>query len=504
VFPTLLSSCHFTSLSLSNTTAPKAEFRRKHSEDTLGTNDDDDDEHSLVGAEMVLDISEPGDGRNSLPAMRASAEFANLHDLGADEPADTAECGGRARRRVSRRQPPSDEACSNKEQERKWWWQKPSAEEVDESARATVLHDDSDNCAGARHGEDGEETTRDAEVIHRRKSLDQQSMEQQPGMRRASIVGMFGGGWMQQQSQQQEEEPQVDAEEAWANTSWANTSWGNGSIRRRSADDAMVKVVSEQLDQQSQQPSKPEPSNPMAKRPSLTFGIVGTTEVATQHDNSQETQAHAQNHRRASIGPASLFRGIGGATAPKSTEPTAEQLKQERLAKALQDQNLSDMLAMLKAQRNSGRAGPANKTCTNVANAIIVKEYMEVQRRASMSFTNAGNSATTGANSSGANIGGSGNDRKQPMPKRASIVGGLLGGLGLNNQRQNEEKAQQSRSYFEDSISNMTELKPFHSPARSRARSSSLSLGDDDNPDSSAHDVNPSRPPRATRRSSMF
>jgi len=474
--------------------APKAEFRKKHSGDTLGTNDDDDDEHSLVGAEMVLDVRNGGDGRNSLPAMRASVEFANLHDLGAGDPADAAGCGGRGERRVSRRQPPSDEACSSKDQERKWWWQKPSAEEVDESTRATVLHDDSENCAGARHGEDGEETTRDAEVIHRRKSLDQQSMEQQPGMRRASIVGMFGGGWMQQQSQQEEEEPQVDAEQAWANASWANTSWGNGSIRRRSADDLLITAAAEQLDRQSQQPFKPEPSNPRARRPSMSFGIVSTTEVATQHNNLQETQAHAQTKRRASIGPASLFRGIGGAT-----EPTAGQLEQERLAKELQDQNLSDMLAMLKAQRNSGRAGPANKTCTNVANAVIVKEYMEVQRRASMSFANAGSSATTGANSSGANIGGSGSDRKQPMPKRASIVG-ILGGFGRTNQSQSEEKAQQSRSDFENSISNMRELKPFH-PA---ARSSSLPGGDDDHPNSSTHDVNPSRTPRASRRSSMF
>ena len=467
--------------------APKAEFRKNHSGDTLGTNDDDDDEHSLVGAEMVLDVRNGGDGRNSLPAMRASVEFANLHDLGAGDPADAAGCGGRGERRVSRRQPPSDETCSSKDQERKWWWQKPSAGEVDESARATVLHDDSDNCAGDRHGEDGEETTHDAEVIQRQKSLDQQSMEQQPGMRRASIVGMFGGGWMQQQSQQEEEEPQVDAEQAWANASWANTSWGNGSIRRRSADDLLIKAAAEQLDQQS-------PSNPRTRRPSMSFGIVSTTEVATHHNNLQETQAHAQTKRRASIGPASLFRGIGGAT-----EPTAGQLEQERLAKELQDQNLSDMLAMLKAHRNSGRGGPANKTCTNVANAVIVKEYMEVQRRASMSFANAGSSATTGANSSGANIGGSGSDRKQPMPKRASIVG-ILGGFGRNNQSQSEEKAQQSRSDFENSISNMRELKSFH-PA---ARSSSLPGGDDDHPNSSTHDVNPSRTPRASRRSSMF
>jgi hypothetical protein len=157
------------------------------------------------------------------------------------------------------------------------------------------------------------------------------------------------------------------------------------------------------------------------------------------------------------------------------------------------------MLAMLKAQRNSGRAGPANKTCTNVANAVLIKEYMEVQRRASMSFTNAGNSATTGVNSSGANMSGSGSDRKQPMPKRASIVGGLLGGLGRNIQSLSEEKVQQSRSYGEDSLSNMTELRPFHP-----GKSSSLPGDDDDNPNRSAHDVNPSRPPRASRRSSMF
>mmetsp|Transcript_17330 Transcript_17330/g.49630 ORF Transcript_17330/g.49630 Transcript_17330/m.49630 type:complete len:500 (+) Transcript_17330:186-1685(+) len=473
--------------------APKAEFRRNTSGDTFDTNDDDDDESSLVGTEMLLDVSEQ-DGyrsrRNSLPAMRASAEFANLHDFSISEPAGTA--GDDTANNNS--------ACSDKEQERKWWWQKPSAVEVDETARATVLHDDSDNCAGARHGEDGEETTRDAEVISRRLSLDHQ-----PIARRASIGGMFGGGWMQQQSQQshQEEEPQVDAEQAWA-----NATWDNGSKRRQSADDVLDKAA-EQLDQQPQQQQQ---SKPRARRATMSFGIMNTTETLTQQDSFHESQAHAQTNRRPSLGfgPTGLFRGISGAMAPESTAPTAEQLEQERLAKELQDRNLSDMLAMLKAQRNSGRTGPANKTCTNVANAIIVKEYMEIQRRASVSFTDADNSSSVktgnGVNSSDANT-GIGDDRKQPTPKRGSMGFTFLGGFGRNNQDLNEEKAQQSMSSYEDSFSNMTELKPVRQAPLMRASSlrqvtarSSLLPGNEDG----ASAVIPIRPPIAARRSSIF
>lgn len=71
------------------TAAPKAEFRRGNSNDTFTTSGDGDDDCSLVGADMSLDVQDhDGDGlqsrrNSSLPAMRASAEFANLHDLAA-------------------------------------------------------------------------------------------------------------------------------------------------------------------------------------------------------------------------------------------------------------------------------------------------------------------------------------------------------------------------------------------------------------------------------------
>ena len=449
---------------------------------------------------MSLDVLEhDGDGqqsrRNSLPAMRASAEIANLHDLtstGGNDSDDNAGGGDADKSKVA-----------SKEQERKWWWQKPSAEEVDEQAHATVHQDDSDNCAGARHGEDGEEMTRDEEVVSRRRSMDHH-----PIMRRASIGGMFGGGWMMQ-PQQKEEEPEVDAEQAWA-----NATWGGGSTRQASADSAMDKAT-ERLSQQQQQqlPQQPVPK-PRARRATMSFGIMG--ELPSQQDiyDTQQTHPQPQNNRRSSLGfgPTNLLRGISGVGASESNEPSSEELEQKRRTKELEDQSLSDMLAMLKAQRNSGRAGYANKTCTNVANAVIVKEYMEVQRRASISFTDAANSssATSGTVAAGsdANLGGNDSRNLQATPKRPSMGFSILGGFGRNNQEQNEEK---EHSRYEDSYSNMTELKPVRPvPARSSslrqvtARSSSLT-GDGgcrDN-EAEAFSTSSSRPPRTARRSSM-
>ena len=442
---------------------------------------------------MTLDVLDhDGDGqqsrRNSLPAMRASAEFANLHDLGGSNDSDDDADGGDAVKAK----------VASKEQERKWWWQKPSAEEADEQARATVHHDDSDNCAGARHGEDGEETTRDEEVVSRRRSMDHQSI-----MRRASIGGMFSGGWMQTQQAQKEEEPEVDAEQAWA-----NATWGDDSTRRAPAANTMDKGA-EQLNQQSQQkqpPQQPVPK-PRARRATMSFGIMG--ELPSQHD-TQQTPKQPQTNRRPSLGfgPANLLRGLGGAGASESNEISSEELEQKRRAAELKDQNLSDMLAMLKAQRNSGRAGHANKTCTNVANAVIVKEYMEVQRRASMSFTNAANAAhsssstgrsisssASGAAGSDANLGGNDN-RRQAMPRRASMGLNILGGFGRNNQEQKEQsRYEDSYSSNRDSYSNMTELEPVRPvPARSSslrlvtARSSSLN-GDGGFPDNGAEAI---------------
>ena len=447
---------------------------------------------------MSLDVLDhDGDGqqsrRNSLPAMRASAEFANLHDLGGSNDSDDDADGGDAVKAK----------VASKEQERKWWWQKPSAEEADEQARATVHHDDSDNCAGARHGEDGEETTRDEEVVSRRRSMDHQSI-----MRRASIGGMFSGGWMQTQQAQKEEEPEVDAEQAWA-----NATWGDDSTRRAPAANTMDKGA-EQLNQQSQQkqpPQQPVPK-PRARRATMSFGIMG--ELPRQHDiyNTQQTPPQPQNNRRSSLGfgPTNLLRGISGAGASESNEPTSEELEHQRRAKELEDQSLSDMLAMLKAQHKAGRAGPANKTCTNVANAVIVKEYMEVQRRASMSFTDAANSSSatsgTGAAGSDANLGGN-DSKRQALPKRASVGFNFLSGFGRNNQEQKEEEQDQSR--YEESYSNMTELKPVRPvPARSSslrevtARSSSLT-GDSGVRDNGAETISGIRPPRTARRSSM-
>lgn len=439
-------------------------------------------------------LDHDGDGqqsrRNSLPAMRASAEFANLHDLAAgSNDSDDGTDGGDA-----------DKAkAASREQERKWWWQKPSAEEADEQARATVHHDDSDNCAGARHGEDGDE-----EVVSRRRSMDHQ-----PIMRKASIGGMFGGGWMQTQQKQKEEEPEVDAEQAWA-----NATWGDGSTRRASADNTMDKAAEQLNYQQQQSPQQPVPK-PRARRATMSFGIVG--ELPSQHDicDTQQAPPQPQNNRRSSLGfgPTNLLRGISGVGASESNEPSSEELEQKQRAKELEDQSLSDMLAMLKAQRNSGRTGHANKTCTNVANAVIVKEYMEVQRRASMSFTDAANSSSatsgTGAAGSDANLGGN-DSRRQAMPKRASMGFNILGGFGRNNQEQQQEEKEQSR--YEDSYSNMTELKPVRPvPARSSslrqvtARSSSLT-GDGGFRDNGAETFftgSSIRPPRSARRSSM-
>ena len=156
----------------------------------------------------------------------------------------------------------------------------------------------------------------------------------------------------------------------------------------------------------------------------MSFGIMG--ELPSQHDiyNTQQTPPQPPNNRRSSLGfgPTNLLRGISGVGASESNEPTSEELEHQRRAKELEDQSLSDMLAMLKAQHKAGRAGPANKTCTNVANAVIVKEYMEVQRRASMSFTDAANSssATSGTGAAGSDAYLGGNDsRRQAMPKRA-------------------------------------------------------------------------------------
>ena len=476
--------------------APKAEFRRGKSDDTFNTNDDDGDDCSLVGAEMNLDVVDhDGDGnqsrRNSLPAMRASAEFANLHDLTtrSGEP-DENEGGGDA----------ENAKATSKEHERKWWWQKPSAEEAEEQARATVHNDDSDNCAGARHGEDGEETTRDAEVVSRRRSLDHQ-----PIMRRASIGGMFGLGLgLGPQQAHKEEEPEVDAEQAWA-----NATWGDDSTRRASADNAMDKAA-ERLDQH-QPPQQPAPE-PRARRATMSFGIMGELPSQRGTYDTNPTQSQPQNNRRSSLGfgPTSLLRGISGAGSSEPNEPSSEELEQKRRAMELEDQSLSDMLAMLKAQHNSGRAGTANKTCTNVANAVIVKEYMEVQRRASMSFTDAANSSSatsgTGAAGSDANLGGN-DSRRQAMPKRTSMGFNILGGFGRNNQEQNEEEKEQS--HYEDSYSTMTELKPVRPvPARSNslrqmtARSSSLT-GDGGFQGNTAEGIPSSRPPRTARRSSM-
>ena len=482
------------------TAAPKAEFRRGNSNDTFTTSGDGDDDCSLVGADMSLDVQDhDGDGQqsrrnSSLPAMRASAEFANLHDLaaGGNDSDDDADGGD------------ADKAkAASKEQERKWWWQKPSAEEADEQARATVHHDDSDNCAGARHGEDGEETTRDEGVISRRRSMDHQ-----PIMRRASFGGMFGGGWMQTQPKQKEEEPEVDAEQAWA-----NATWGGDSTRRASADDTMDKAM-ERLDREQRPPQQQPVPKPRARRATMSFGIMG--ELPRQHDiyDTQKAPPQPQSNKRSSLGfgPTNLLRGISGAGASGSNEPSSEELEQKQRAKELEDQSLSDMLAMLKAQRNSGRAGHANKTCTNVANAVIVKEYMEVQRRASMSFTDVANSSSatsgTGAAGSDANLGGN-DSRRQAMPKRASIGFNILGGFGRNNQEQREDQKEQSQ--YQDSYSNMTELKPVRPvPARSSslrqvtAKSSSLT-GDGGYLDNGAEVIstNSSRPPRTARRSSM-
>lgn len=451
---------------------------------------------------MSLDVldhdgDEQQSRRNSLPAMRASAEFANLHDLGgSNDSGDDADGGDADKAKVA-----------TKEQERKWWWQKPSADEANEQARATVHHDDSDNCAGARHGEDGEETTRDEEVVSRRRSMDHQ-----PIMRRASIGGMFGGGWMQSQQAQKKEEPEVDAEQAWA-----NATWGDGRTRRAPADNTMDKAA-EQLNQQSQQqqpPQQPVPK-PRARRATMSFGIMG--ELPSQHDiyNTQQTPSQPQNNRRSSIGfgPTNLLRGISGAGTSESNEPTSEELEHQRRAKELEDQSLSDMLAMLKAQHKAGRAGAANKTCTNVANAVIVKEYMEVQRRASITFTDAANSSSattsgTGAAGSDANLGGN-DSRRQAMPKRASMGFNFLSGFGRNNQEQKEEEQDQSR--YKESYSNMTELKPVRPvPARSSslrevtARSSSLTEGSGfrDNGTDAVSTGSSSRLPRTARRSSM-
>ena len=254
--------------------------------------------------------------------------------------------------------------------------------------------------------------------------------------------------------------------------------------------------AAERLDRQPQ----PEPK-PRARRATMSFGIMG--ELPSQHD-TQQTPKQPQTNRRPSLGfgPANLLRGLGGAGASESNEISSEELEQKRWAAELKDQNLSDMLAMLKAQRNSGRAGHANKTCTNVANAVIVKEYMEVQRRASMSFTNAANAAhsssstgRTGAAGSDTNLDGNDN-RRQAMPRRASMGLNILGGFGRNNQEQKEQsRYEDSYSSNRDSYSNMTELEPVRPvPARSSslrlvtARSSSLN-GDGGFPDNGAEAI---------------
>jgi hypothetical protein len=455
--------------------APKAEFLHKH--DTFTTNGDDGDDCSLGGEELTFVLSEQDGERsrcNSLPAMRASAEFANLYDLECvDDPEDNeADVAGKE--------------IGNKDQERKWWWQKSSAEETDEKARAMVLHDDSDNCAGARHGEDGEETTRDAEVINRRRSLDHQ-----PIMGRASIGGMFGGGWTQPQ-QAQKEELEVDAEQAWANATWSHN-----STRRVSDHNALVGgAIQSDRQQRPQQLAQ----KPRTRRATISFGIMG--EMPAQQDmHDAQAPTQPQNNKLSSFGlsSTSLLRGISGAAASESKGPTVEELEQKRRAKELEDQNLSDMLAMLKAHRNSERAGPANKTCTNVANAIIVKEYMEVQRRASMSFTETANS------SSATSEGLVGNDSQRiTMPKRTSMGFNILGGFGRNSQEQKEQGAQQPNNGHRS----MTELQPVRplavkSYSLRQVTGRSSSLIDGDSLQSSPTDAAPEGSSGAVRRSSM-
>lgn len=62
-----------------------------------------------------------------------------------------------------------------------------------------------------------------------------------------------------------------------------------------------------------------------------------------------------------------------------------EQIEGARLLKFEQhDQHLSDMLNMLKASRRTSRNG--ERIITNIANAAVAQDYMEVQRRASLTF----------------------------------------------------------------------------------------------------------------------
>ena len=119
---------------------------------------------------------------------------------------------------------------------------------------------------------------------------------------------------MQTQPKQKEEEPEVDAEQAWA-----NATWGDDSTRRASTDKTMNKATeqpSQQQQQQQQQQQPPQQHVPKqrARRATMSFGIMG--ELPSQHGiyDTQQTPPQPQTNRRSSLGfgPTNLLRGIRG------------------------------------------------------------------------------------------------------------------------------------------------------------------------------------------------